>query len=92
VVAVTVADPRERSVPDVGYLELVDAESGQRVVLDSGDRFVREQFEHLAREEEARLRKLLRRLSVDQVEIQTDRSYVRPLIDFFHARERKLAR
>jgi uncharacterized protein (DUF58 family) len=91
-VAVTVGDPRERELPDVGYLELVDAETDQRVVLDSGNRFVREQFEHLATEEEARLRRLLRRLSVDQIEIQTDRSYVRPLINFFEARERKLAR
>jgi uncharacterized protein (DUF58 family) len=91
-VAVTVGDPRERELPDVGYLELMDAETDQRVVLDSGNRFVREQFEHLATEEEARLRRLLRRLSVDQIEIQTDRSYVRPLINFFEARERKLAR
>ncbi len=53
---------------------------------------MREQFEHLATEDEARLRRLLRRLSVDQIEIQTDRSYVLPLINFFRARERKLAR
>ncbi|UCC47694.1 MAG: DUF58 domain-containing protein [Gemmatimonadota bacterium] len=91
-VAVTVGDPRERELPDVGYLELIDAETDQRIVLDSGNRFVREQFEHLATEDEARLRRLLRRLSVDQIEIQTDRSYVLPLINFFRARERKLAR
>jgi uncharacterized protein (DUF58 family) len=91
-VAITVSDPREQSLPDVGFLELVDAESGRRVIIDSGDRFVRDQFEHLAGEERARLSRLLRRLSVDQIEIQTDRSYVQPLIDFFRARERKLTR
>ncbi len=92
VVAVTVSDPREHAIPDVGYLELVDAETDRRVVLDSGNRYVREQFEYLANEEEVRLRQLLRRLSIDQIEIQTDRSYVKPLIEFFHARERKLRR
>lgn len=92
VVAVTVSDPRERAIPDVGYLELIDAESGRRVVFDSGNRYVREQFEYLANEEEARVRQLLRRLSIDQIEIQTDRSYVKPLIEFFRARERKLIR
>lgn len=91
-VAVRVSDPRERSLPEVGYLELVDAESEEEIVLDTGNRFVREQFEHLAGEDETRLRKLFRRLSVDQVEIPTDRSYVGPLIDFFRSRERKLAR
>ena len=64
----------------------------QRIILDSGNRYVREQFEHLAGEDDVRLRRLLRRLSVDQIEIQTDRSYVPPLIDFFRARERKLSR
>lgn len=91
-VAITVADPREQALPDVGFLELYDAETDQRVVLDSGNRFVREQFEYLAGEEQVQLRRLLRRLSVDQIEIQTDRSYVPPLINFFRARERKLAR
>jgi uncharacterized protein (DUF58 family) len=91
-VAITVSDPRERVLPDVGYLELIDAESDRRVVLDSGSRYVREQFEHLAGEDDLRLRQLFRRLSVDQIDIQTDRSYVPPLIEFFRARERKLAR
>ena len=39
-----------------------------------------------------KLRRLLRRLSLDQIEIRTDRSYVPPLINFFRMRERKLAR
>ncbi len=91
-VAITVSDPRERSLPDVGFLELIDAESDRTIVLDSGNRYVREQFEHLAGEDDVRLHRLLRRLSVDQIEIQTDRSYVPPLINFFRARERKMAR
>lgn len=91
-VAVRVSDPRERSLPEVGYLELIDAENDQDIILDTGNRFVREQFEHLASEDETRLRKLFRRLSVDEVEIPTDRSYVGPLIAFFRSRERKLAR
>jgi uncharacterized protein (DUF58 family) len=91
-VAVTVADPRERELPDVGFIEFYDAETDEKVVIDSGNRFVREQFEYLATEEEGRLSRLLRRLSIDQIEIQTDRSYVPPLISFFRARERKLAR
>ncbi len=91
-VAVTVSDPRERTLPDVGFLDLVDAETGERVVIDSSKRYVRDQFEHLAAEDEGRLRRLLRRLSVDRIDVRTDRSYVPALIGFFRARERKLAR
>ena len=92
VVAVTVSDPRERTLVDVGFLELIDAETGQKVVLDSSSRYVREQFEHLSAEEETRLSRTLNRLSIDRIGIRTDRSYVEPLIGFFKARERKLAR
>lgn len=92
VVAVTVSDPRERELVDVGFLELIDAETGEKVVLDSSSRYVREQFEHLSAEEETRLSRTLKRLSIDRIEIRTDRSYVEPLIGFFKARERKLAR
>ena len=91
-VAVTVSDPRELSLPDVGYLQLVDAESDARVVFDSGSRSVREQFEHLVAEDEGKLRRMLRRLSIDHIDVRTDRSYVGPLFAFFRARAHKLAR
>lgn len=92
VVAITITDPREREIPDVGLLELVDPETGSLSVLDTSSRFAREQFAHLVAEREAELRRLLRHLSVDRVEIETDRSYVGPLIKFFQARERARSR
>jgi len=92
VVAITVFDPRELELVDVGFLELLDAETDRRVVLDSGSRYVREQFEHLSSEAEVRLSRTLSRLSIDRIAIRTDRSYVEPLISFFKERERKLAR
>lgn len=91
-VAITLADPRERDLPNVGGIELEDPESGAVTVFDTSSRFAREQYEHLVREEDARLRRLLRRWNVDQIEVWTDRSYVGPLIRFFQARERKRVR
>ncbi len=92
VVAITLTDPRERAVPDVGVLLLEDAETDGRAVLDTASRFAREQFEHLVQEEELRLRRMLRRWRVGHIEVATDRSYVGPLIRFFQARERKRVR
>lgn len=89
VVAITITDPRERDVPDVGYVELEDAETDAPIVFNTSNRFAREQYEHLVGEEETRRRRLLRRWNVDQVEVWTDRSYVGPLIRFFQARERR---
>src|SRR5919198_3614541 len=57
VVAITIEDPRERVLPDAGWIEMVDAESGRRVLVDTGSREVRDRVADLAarrRDERAR--------------------------------------
>ena len=49
-IAVTVADPRECALPDVGLMEIQDAETGAQVLVDTGDKEVRRRYEELARE------------------------------------------
>jgi uncharacterized protein (DUF58 family) len=48
VVAITVDDPREHDLPDSGWIEIVDAESDRRVLLDTGSREVRARVAYLA--------------------------------------------
>src|SRR5207253_405632 len=43
-VAVRLSDPREEELPAVGLLELEDAESGQRLFVDTNSRAVRDAF------------------------------------------------
>src|SRR5262249_54283862 len=43
-VAVYITDPREEELPAVGLLQLEDAETGRRLLLDTGSRQVREAF------------------------------------------------
>jgi uncharacterized protein (DUF58 family) len=92
VVAVRIADAAEETIPDAGLLVLRDPETGQEVVLDTGRSEVRRRYGARAEVERRTLRSLFRRLAVDEIEIRTDRPYVRPLLAFFRARERKLAR
>ena len=42
VVAITVDDPREHALPDSGWIEMMDAETGRRILVDTGSRQVRE--------------------------------------------------
>src|SRR2546425_12405854 len=35
VVAITLDDPRERELPDAGWVDMEDAETGQRILLDT---------------------------------------------------------
>lgn len=88
-IAISLTDPRELSLPAVGLLELEDAETGRRLVLDTQDPGVRQSYAlAAARRREARQR-LLRSVGVDEVPIATDRPYVEPLMAFFRARARR---
>jgi uncharacterized protein (DUF58 family) len=90
VIALSLRDPREEELPAVGLLELRDAETGERALVDTFNRTVREEFAAKARERLEALRRLLRSASVDQVEIRSDADYVLPLIQFFSMRERRI--
>jgi len=86
VVAISLTDPRELELPDAGLLELEDAETGARALVDSSDpelrRLYRQSALALLRERE----RLLASLNIDHVALRTDRSYVEPMIVFFRRR------
>jgi uncharacterized protein (DUF58 family) len=65
-IGVTVSDPRETALPDVGLLELEDAETGDKVIIDTGSRGVRTRYTALAREKEAKLNELFKSIGVDR--------------------------
>lgn len=88
VVAVQLQDPRERDLPDVGIIELTDAETGQNLTVDTGNARVREAFAQNARAREAQLAEMFRRIQLDRVEINSAEGYVDPLIEFFRRRNR----
>jgi len=89
-IAVAITDPREARMPNVGLVELEDAETGQRILIDTGSSKVRRRYESLGRERAARLRESFASMGVDQIEISTGENYVRDLVRFFLARERRL--
>ena len=89
VVAMQIRDPHERELPDVGLIAVEDAETGEVVQLDTARRKVRARFAALAEARAKDVRQLLRRANVETVEIDTSRSYVPTLLQFFSGRERR---
>ncbi|MCX5753023.1 MAG: DUF58 domain-containing protein [Candidatus Krumholzibacteria bacterium] len=88
-VAVPVTDPREVRLPNVGLIELEDAETGEMVLVYTSSAAVRKQYERLGRERSERFRELFASMGVDRIEVATDRDYVSRLVQFFRARERR---
>jgi uncharacterized protein (DUF58 family) len=88
-VAVSVGDPRENVLPDVGFLSLRDAETGRIVKVDTRHPQVRSLFQRRASARDAELATRLRKAGVDQLAIRTDEDYQKSLRRFFHMRERR---
>ncbi len=90
--AILITDPRERTLPDVGYLELEDAETGEHIIEDTSDISFRDSF---ARANARRAQETARQfaaMNVDAVSIALDMSedpYLAPLIQFFKMRAKK---
>ncbi len=92
VIAVTVTDPREEDLPPAGLLELEDAETGDRVLVDASDKRTRGAFKRWGLERRAKREALFRSIGVDALELRTDRPYDVPLQRFFHQRARRMSR
>lgn len=88
VVALTLHDPLEDVLPNVGLLALRDAETGHSVVVDTGSPEVRAHYQYLAQKREETLANTLRRSRVERIPIRTDQSYFKPLVSFFEKRSR----
>lgn len=92
-VAITVWDPREREFPDVGFIELEDAETGEIILVDSGDEEFRKTFKKEAQKESSSLKRLFRKMRIDFVEIVIREKYdetIHPLLEYFRKRAGKI--
>ncbi len=89
VIALTITDPRELELPNVGILELEDAETGEKIQIDTKVRRVREAFQRLASEKAQQKSRMLRSANVDTINVFTDKPYIEPLLKFFRMRERR---
>jgi len=87
VIAVTLNDPRERELPNIGLIKMKDAETGEERWVDTSDPNIQKTFRTYWLKHEERLRKALLASKVDRIAIEIHKPYIRPLVDFFKMRE-----
>lgn len=90
-IAISITDPREHELPDVGWITLEDAESGEQIQLNTSDDWTRKAYANLAGDQQGRLRTTMRKNGIDLLELQTDAPYTAPLVRFFKSRGRRRA-
>jgi uncharacterized protein (DUF58 family) len=92
VVAIAVEDPRERNLPDAGWLELSDAETGQHVLLDTGSKRLRDRLHALSERRRDERARILAASGVDSVTLSTGSDYAIPLRRAFALRAQRIRR
>lgn len=89
IVAITITDPREQSFPNVGFIELEDAESGETVIIDTTDASLMNLYSSQAEKQRVNREKLFKSMNIDFIDVYTNKSYIDPLVKFFRKRAKR---
>lgn len=91
-VAVQVVDRFELELPALGRMIFKDAETGEAIEIDTGNRVRRDAFRERQRRTQRELEKLFRSAAIDFIQLRTDQPYAGELAKFFETRERRRLR
>jgi uncharacterized protein (DUF58 family) len=89
IVAVRLYDPMELDLPDLGFVVMHDAETGEQLFVDTHDRGFRKRFAKAAERREVALRETLSRAGIDCLELATDDHLDEALLRFTQLRKRR---
>jgi uncharacterized protein (DUF58 family) len=89
VLAVRLLDPLELELPDLGLIPMLDAETGEQLLVDTHDAGFRKRFAQIAAQRENVLRQSLSRVGVDALELPTDGDLVTALMRFTDLRKQR---
>ena len=83
---IKVFDPRERTIPDIGLVNVKDSETCETAWINTSSPKVREAYAKAAQDADMKATKLMRQYQIDSVDISTGSDYVKGLMAFFDRR------
>jgi uncharacterized protein (DUF58 family) len=86
VTGIRVFDQREESIPNIGIVNMLDAETGETLVVDTNSKSVRQDYEKYYRENVAYFRDIFSKCGAGTISSRVDESYVTKLLGYFKAR------
>ncbi len=89
-VAISIEDPRELTVPDIRWLNLQDAETGETFCVNLSSASVRKAFATRVAELKSERDTFLASAGIDHLKLRTDQSYESRLIRFLRTRARRM--
>jgi hypothetical protein len=89
IIAISIIDPREQILPDVGLVALKDAESGETLIVDTHDADMVNKLESRILAEQNERKRFFNSIGIDIINIHTDQPLIEPIIRYFKLREKK---
>jgi uncharacterized protein (DUF58 family) len=86
VIACVISDKAEAELPDMGVVELQDAETGEIVTVDTSSAVFRRDYQRELKKRKELRDKQLRLAQVERIDIVSGEDYVDPLVAFFKKR------
>ncbi len=89
-IPITVVDPGEEDLPNVGIALVEDLETGDVFEIDTSDPSVRQRYFEQVAKRRAERERMFKKMRVDSVIVRTHQDYVRPIVELFRLRQRRM--
>ena len=88
-IGIVLDDRREKEIPNIGLIKLVDSETGAERWIDTSSKRVRTQMISDRKVSEKIRNSIFVKSRLDKIEVTTGSSYIQPLVQFFRRREKR---
>lgn len=85
-VNLVINDRLEEDLPNIGIVPFRDAETGKESLVDTSSKKVREEYRKRVQERKKSLQEYFLKNKMDSIDVYTNESYIRPLVNFFQRR------
>lgn len=89
VIAVDVSDQNELELPDIGFVEVEDEETGELFFVDTSDEEFQKNYRKMINNKSTKVDRIMNKLGIDKINISSGEKFHVPLKKFFYMRERR---
>ena len=83
-VGIIIQDPLEKKLPSAGLIELEDIETGKMMIVDTSSSQFQKDYQQKTQEIRNKREKILKKIKLPSIYIQTDEDIFKPLFQFFN--------
>ncbi len=89
-ILIRIMDNRELEIPEIGFIELSDEETGESIIINTSDKEFQENYKKMIKNKIREFDNKMKKLRIDTIKVNTEEGFVKPLEKFFYIREKRM--